>query len=121
MRQVITVLLAACLLLTLGACAATEPFDAGTPLTPSEIAALQKQLQSEQAGEDTQGQPTGNSPTDESDIPQNGIVFWLDGGQVYHTSEACYHIAEKSDVRSGTIAEAQAAGKTRACSACAAD
>ncbi len=121
-RRLIVLLLAAWLMLALAACTAAEPFDAGTPLTPNEVAALQEQLENQQEVKaDTQGEADRSESTDENNIPQNGIVFWLDSGQVYHSSESCYHIAEKPSVRSGTVSEAEAAGKARVCSACAVD
>ena len=75
-KRGILLLQTVCLLLLLVACAATEPFDAGTPLTPGEVAALQEQLKNEKPLEsDTQdnGDKTQESGDENSNIPQNGI------------------------------------------------
>lgn len=115
---------ALCLLLVLVACAATEPFDAGTPLTPGEVAALQEQLKGEkplEGGTEDNSDKTQGSGEENSNIPQNGVVFWLDTGSVYHSSEGCYHIKEKPNVRQGTVAQAAEAGKSRLCAACSSD
>ena len=47
-----------------------------------------------------------------------GRVYWLEGGMVAHTDRNCYHINRSEDVRSGSPADAVAAGKTTLCTAC---
>lgn len=47
-----------------------------------------------------------------------GRVYWLEGGTVAHTDRNCYHINRSEDVRSGSPADAVAAGKTTLCAAC---
>lgn len=47
-----------------------------------------------------------------------GRVYWLEVGTVAHTDRNCYHINRSEDVRSGSPADAVAAGKTTLCTAC---
>lgn len=57
------------------------------------------------------------SDTDEAG---NEIVYWLKGGEVWHSSKFCGSIsrAEPDSVLQGTISEAIVAGKKRACKTC---
>lgn len=59
----------------------------------------------------------------ETDEKGNEIVFWLDGGAVWHASRACSTI-KKSDpekVKSGTVQDALESGKERLCKICGSD
>ena len=113
----------------LTACATREPFDAGTPMSADDVAALREELlgkqengNKEENNADTPKEDnTDTSVEDNTDTSQGATVYWLDNGSVYHTSASCYHIKEKPNVRSGAVADADAAGKTRLCSACARD
>ncbi|MGM9641607.1 MAG: hypothetical protein ACI3XI_00215 [Eubacteriales bacterium] len=51
------------------------------------------------------------------------IVYWLDGGSVWHESDQCPSVmrADPSSVRSGTVNDAYYKGKERACKVCSAD
>lgn len=104
----------------LTACAASEPFEAGTPMTPGDVAALREELLGKQENEKKE-ENTDQSQEDNTDTLQGATVYWLESGSVYHTDAGCYHIKEKPNVRSGTVADAGAAGKTRLCSSCARD
>ena len=106
--------------LFLCACSNTLQFDAGTPITPEEIAMRKAELQEETKG-DEGADKGGEESTPESQTPDNGVVFWLKNGTVYHVSQTCYHIKEKQGVLVGTVDEALAAGKLRACSSCGKD
>ena len=102
--------------LFLPACSNTLQFDAGTPITPEEIATRQAQLQ-----EEAKGDEGDEESAPELQTPDNGTVFWLKNGTVYHISQTCYHIKEKQGVLAGTVDEALAAGKSRVCSSCGKD
>ena len=104
----------------LTACAAKEPFDAGAPMSADDVAALREELLGKQENEKKE-ENTDQSPEDNTDTLQGATVYWLESGSVYHTNVSCYHIKEKPNVRSGTVADAGAAGKTRLCSSCARD
>lgn len=50
-----------------------------------------------------------------SALPQGQIVYWTDSGDVYHIDRNCQHIRNRTNVRSGTVAES---GKGRVCKTC---
>lgn len=57
---------------------------------------------------------------DETDEEGNGVVFWLEGGSVWHISQFCPSI-EKADpekVKHGSQQDALDSGKKRACKVC---
>lgn len=110
MRRVLQLLVLLPLFFSLAACGEASRFDAGAPLTAQELAALQAQLGER---ENERGNEQQNEET-----PPNGIVFWLPSGSVYHISATCHHINGKPNTLSGTVEQAQAAGKLRACSSC---
>ena len=105
--------LALLLLLFCCGCTDTADFDAGQQLTAAELAALKEQMAAQNENSDTT--PSGGGAS------QDGTVYWLDSGKVYHTDATCYHIAKKENVKSGTVDAATAAGKERACASCAGD
>ncbi|MBR2464006.1 MAG: hypothetical protein IKM42_03935 [Clostridia bacterium] len=114
----LTVLLLA---VSTASCAAVEPFDAGEPLSASDVAALRQSLLGEQ-NSTPEGTHTPEQPSNPVDtVTQSIAVFWLPSGSVYHTNSDCHHIKGKTNVQSGTVSAATEAGKTRACSSCAAD
>ena len=45
-------------------------------------------------------------------------VYWVPGGDVFHSTDKCTHISGKAGIMHGTIDEAIANGKTRPCSRC---
>ena len=57
-----------------------------------------------------------NTATGETERNES-LVYWVDGGEVWHTNENCRYIKNKSVV-SGTVEDAMAADKTRVCSSC---
>lgn len=48
-------------------------------------------------------------------LPQGQIVYWTEGGDVYHVDRNCQHIRNRTNVESGTVAES---GKDRVCKTC---
>lgn len=116
MRGVSIVAVLLLLTLSLAACANAARFDAGELLTADEVAAQRDWLKA-QKSDDGGGE---DDPSQEK-TPSNGIVFWLSGGSVYHLSKACHHVSEKEGVLEGSVDEALAAGKLRACSSCGKD
>ena len=49
---------------------------------------------------------------------QTDIVYWTDSGSVWHKSTDCTHIKNSTNLYAGTVAAAQSAGKSKACSRC---
>lgn len=83
-------------------------------------AELQEETKGDE-GADKGGDKGGEESAPELQTPDNGTVFWLKNGTVYHVSQTCYHIKEKQGVLAGTVDEALAAGKSRVCSSCGKD
>lgn len=110
MKRAILFLLLFPLVASFISCGNKARFDAGNPLTAEELTALQAQL-GEQENNQESNQENDKTPT-------SGMVFWLQNGSVYHVRSTCHHISEKPNVMSGTVEQAQAAGKSRACSSC---
>ncbi len=54
----------------------------------------------------------------EGESSEIGVVYWTKSGTVWHTRKECGHI-KNSEVISGTVDEAEEAGKIRLCSSCA--
>ena len=103
-KRTVIALIAVFLLLTLSACAITEPFEQGEVLSAEEVEARRAALLAEK-------EANANKPHD-------GTCFWLVNGSVYHILQDCTYIVGKENVQSGTLEAAQAAGKTRVCSVC---
>lgn len=59
-------------------------------------------------------QPAGEGGPGQAD----GGVFWVAGGSVWHVTDRCHSLARSREICSGTVEEAQAAGKTRPCKIC---
>ena len=98
-------LLTICLLLA--SCHSGGEFDGGRPISKEELASLSAELFNDTA----------------EPAPDNGtilyMVYWSDGGSVYHYASDCRHLKDAKSVHAGSIREAQENGKEKACSACA--
>ena len=46
------------------------------------------------------------------------LVFWTEGGSVYHKALDCYHLKDAKSIQSGSIQAAIDSGKEKACSVC---
>lgn len=55
-------------------------------------------------------------PTPKPNI--DATVYWVSGGSVYHSTDRCPALARSTNIRSGTVAQAIAAGKKRPCKDC---
>lgn len=49
---------------------------------------------------------------------QGSTVYWTPGGEKYHSTQDCPSLARSNTILSGSISEAQAAGKTEPCKNC---
>lgn len=56
--------------------------------------------------------------TSENTAGDDGIVYWTDGGSVWHTDKECTSLSHSVDIRSGTVEKAIGCGKSRACKRC---
>ena len=44
--------------------------------------------------------------------------YWVPNGKVYHTTSSCATLKRSKTIRSGTLSQAKAAGKSRVCKVC---
>lgn len=49
---------------------------------------------------------------------QSAIVYWTPGGEKYHSTQDCPSLARSSTILSGSLSDAQAAGKSEPCKNC---
>lgn len=90
-----------------------DGFVGGETLTPEKLREISAAVFTDPVEPDTQP-----SVADPVLAAYAGRVYWLEGGTVAHTDRNCYHINRSEDVRSGSPADAVAAGKTTLCAAC---
>lgn len=76
------------------------------------------------SGENSEGTQRDTVGTERNETESNNfagdtaiIVYWTEGGSVWHISRDCYHIKNK-DVISGTVAEAEKSGHDKGCKTC---
>lgn len=50
--------------------------------------------------------------------PQSSTVYWTPGGEKYHSTQDCPSLARSSTILSGSLSDAQAAGKSEPCKNC---
>lgn len=91
-------------------------FHAGETLTPARLAEISESIAagSEKTGTTT---PKETKPPD-TDGEGNIIVYWTKSGSVWHSARACGSLANSTAVESGTVEQAERAGKSRACQRC---
>lgn len=73
--------------------------------------------ESEGTQKDTEGTERNETESIEIEGGTAIIVYWTEGGSVWHVSRDCYHIKNK-DVISGTVEEAEKTGHDKACKTC---
>ena len=95
------------LLILLSACGRGSGFDAGEALTAEGVREKQAELAAANAAAEEAARVTADTP-----------CYWIAGSEVYHLDRDCSYIKESASVESGTVAAAEAAGATRACSHC---
>lgn len=50
--------------------------------------------------------------------PDDGTVYWVKGGEVWHIKKTCQSLSRSKNILSGSVDDAVAAGKTRVCKKC---
>ena len=106
MRRLMAVLMILTVL-AFPACTPSDDFTAGKPLTRDELTSLSDELFTEAREPETVG-----------GFSTQVVVYWTEGGSVYHLSKDCYHLKRAASVESGSVSRAWALGKERACSVC---
>lgn len=123
MRRTVLLLIAS-LLLLLPACAPSDDFQGGRPISKEDLADISQELfTTTPAPKDTE--LTDTQATEESEIQDttatepepDRIVYCLPTGSVYHLSLDCSHIAGKENVQETTVQEALENGR-RLCKSC---
>lgn len=118
----------------LGYDAKTEEAETAQPASQVEEAAIPEPESSEAAAEPSGSLPasTAAAPvpaeadavqiapeaSEQSAEPQSGAVYWTPGGEKYHSTQDCPSVARSNTILSGSISEAQAAGKSEPCKNC---
>ena len=118
----------------LGYDAKTEEAETAQPASQAEEAAIPEPESSEAAAEPSGSLPasTAAAPvpaeadavqiapeaSEQSAEPQSGAVYWTPGGEKYHSTQDCPSLARSNTILSGSIREAQAAGKSEPCKNC---
>lgn len=54
----------------------------------------------------------------ETEEDGDGLVYWTEGGSVWHKDKNCSSISDSKAISSGSVDAATAAGKERACKRC---
>ena len=111
MKHTVSIL---CLLLSIlcfSACASHirggNGFNGGETMTPEQLESVSNSL-------------FGTTPEEDKEtVPNDTTAHWLKSGSVYHLNRHCRYLEGKANVNSGTVAEANAAGKRKVCSTCA--
>lgn len=85
----------------------------GDPITPEEIDSIFDAI----SASVTEKYPI------ETDTDGDLVVYWLEGGSVWHSSSSCSTVskADPGEVKSGKISDAIEKGKERACKVCSKD
>lgn len=118
MQRKMTAVVLVCLVLSLAltSCSTYSSGDTGfytgDTLTPEAVESIWLAISEREAVESEKYPPT----TDESGA---AVLFWTSTGKVWHASAECSSLKRSTNINSGTIEEAEAAGKQRACSVCA--
>lgn len=86
-------------------------FSTGDVLTPEMIESIFNEIST----------PVTEKYPSDTDEQGNALLYWLEGGSVWHISLSCGSVANASpeSLHSGDIADALAAGKERGCKVCA--
>lgn len=62
---------------------------------------------------DTESEDTTDSTEENADT-----VYWVAGGEVWHTKSTCSSLSRSKNILSGTVEDAVLAGKSRVCKRC---
>ena len=91
-------------------------FAGGETLTPERLAELSAQVFGQDSA--TEGDPEPADTLDPAELAFTGMVYWTEGGTVWHTDRDCYHIRNSEAVSEGSTYQEVAAGKKGLCASC---
>ena len=96
-----------------------DVFDGGEPLDSAKMSEIRSEVfgSNEPTISEEQLSET-ESETSKRVEEESGIVYWTSGGKVWHAFENCGHLKGSKEILSGSVDEAQKAGKEKLCSSC---
>ena len=110
------------MLLTAFLCACAEAAPTveynGRELTKEEIEAIGAAIESEEQAAMQTEKETAAQTEEETREPADGVLFWTDGGKVWHESALCSYLSNKDNVHQGNEEQAREAKKERGCAFC---
>ncbi len=59
-----------------------------------------------------------SEPNDTQAHVDDGTVYWVKNGEVWHRTDKCSSLSRSKNIRSGTVEDAMLAGKKRQCKVC---
>lgn len=62
--------------------------------------------------------PSPTPVSSKSSVADPEQVFWVPNGKVYHSTKSCDSLSRSKTIKSGSVGEAKAAGKSRGCKRC---
>ena len=120
MGKIVKTVVATLLMIFLCACAKDAPTVEynGRELTKEELAAIGAAIESEEQAAMQTEKETEVLTEEETREPADGVLFWTDGGRVWHESALCSYLSKKDSVHQGNEEQARAAKKERGCAFC---
>lgn len=109
---VLPVLLCVALLLLSGCSPARTGLIGGETVTPERLREISASLFTTAVEPESDSEPVATLDG------VTGPVYWAAGGSVLHLDADCYHLARASQILTGTVEEAIAAGKQTLCASC---
>ena len=112
-----------CLLLALSSCVqAGVGVDVTETVSAEQIRAMiadaEESMRAAQEETDAPTEQTTPAETVLPEAPTDDIVYWSGSGEVWHTTRDCASLKRAKQIFSGSVADAQAAGRERACKTC---
>ncbi len=123
MRRILLAILALTVLYTVCGCSDRyikgDTFAQAVPLTPEMLEEISREIFEGTGTDATTSDETNPIPAETlPPLTDDSTVYWLSGGKVSHVSRDCRYIRDRDDALTGTLAEAQIAGKSKVCSVC---
>ena len=88
----------------------------GSVLNESDVLQILDELRAEsETRAETEAEPAVETEVQED---YDDLVYWTEGGVVWHALATCGHISKKQEPQCGSIEDAIEAGKERGCSFC---
>lgn len=121
--KIISILLLVLISLAMFACDFDESqnhLSGGVLLDDERISEIKNEILSGATEEETEEKTTeeNTNSANENNEEKDGVVYWTESGSVWHESATCSHLKNSSKIVSGSVADAQKAGKSKACSRC---